>query len=848
VPDRNKGMVSGKFWRATVLMLLPFSGSAIAQTSMPALFPAPPTASSQLTFFEVASQPLSEALIAFALQGNISIGLDDVVGPGTVSPRLSGLYTTAEGLRLLLSGSGNTFAFVDDTTVRVFQAQAMPAPRPTRQVRPQNQRRVDRGQNFALEELIVTSTKRREPIQDVPMSVASIPAERLQDLDVRESADLMPLVAGLSMTNLGPGRNKIFLRGQSDGPLAERTQSTVGVYIDESPLVFSDTNPDFRLIDVERVEVLRGPQGTLFGAGSLGGTYRIITNKPDPQGVSGQASLQSGLVQNGDLNYAADAVLNVPLVRGQSALRAAAFYDRYGGFIDDTTLGIDNVNDTTIYGGRLSYLTDIGDRWSLLVSANAQKIDLDDTQYFSPEVGVLLRSNLVPEPRTDRVFQTGAVVTGDLRWGEFTSATTFVNRRITNQSDASTAVPDLLGLTVRPSPFTSRDKIRTLIQEMRLAQTGSRLDWVVGAFYLTRTQTLKTSYIVPGAGDAFAAAGFPSDEVFAEDRDDDVKEYAIFGDASLRLTRRWEVSGGLRLSRGNLDVSSLTTGVVNGRIEEVDLANAKTSVTPRYSVSYRPNEEQHFYVQAANGFRIGGVNINTPISALFDPDLNDDEEDEDEVLQTQTFSEDSLWSYEAGLKARLFDNRLELDLAAFFVQWKNIQTDQVLPTGFLFVTNAGNAENYGLELQAAAHISARTTITAAAIWNDPQLLEANVFLNAERGDRLPAIARFSGSMSVTHVRPVGRNLDVRLSADYSYVGRSSLFFDRDQSPSMGDFHRVNIRAGIESEHWQALVSVTNLTNSRGNTFAYGNSFSLNATSQFNPTRPRTVSLGLVRTF
>ncbi len=682
------------------------------------------------------------------------------------------------------------------------------------------------------------------------MSVASVPAERLEDLNVRETADLMPLVAGLSMTNLGPGRNKIFLRGQSDGPLAERTQSTVGVYIDESPLVFSDTNPDFRLIDVERVEVLRGPQGTLFGAGSLGGTYRIITNKPDADALAGQVSIQGGLVQSGDLNYGADGMLNVPLARGRSALRVAAFYDRYGGFIDDTSLGIDNINDTVIYGGRLSYLTDLGDRWSLLLTANAQKIDLDDTQYFSPEIGELLRSNLVPEPRADRIVQTGAVFTGDLDWAEFTSATTFVHRRITNQSDASRTVPDLLGLSLRPSPFTARDKIRTLIQEMRLAHSGPRVKWLVGGFYLSRAQNLRTSFVVPGAGEAFATDGFPSDEVFAEDRDDDVKEYAIFGDASVRLTPRWEVSGGLRLSRGNLDVSSLTTGVVSGQTGEIDLQNAKTSVTPRYSVSYRPSDEQHFYVQAAKGFRIGGVNINTPISALFDPDLDDDDPDEDgdDVLKTQTFSEDSLWSYEAGLKARLFDNRLDVDVAAFFVQWKNIQTDQILPSGFLFVTNAGNAENYGLEFQAAAHVSTRTTVTFAAIWNDPQLVEANAFLNADKGDRLPAIARFTGSASVTHVRPLGRGLDLRLGADYSYVGRSSLFFDRDQSPAMGDFHRLNLRAGLEGEQWQALLAVTNLINSRGNTFAYGNSFSLNATSQFNPLRPRTVSLALTRSF
>lgn len=814
------------------------SGFTQAQERRRDLFPTNARLAPQLVFYEIFSQPVPEALIAFALQGNLSIGLQDVSAGERITSRVSGLYSAPDGLRRLLAGTGLTFDFIDPRTVRVYrQATLKPAPVPVPPRRPS----VTQGITKNLEELIVTSTKRARDPQDIPVSVASIASEQMRAVGVRDTEDLVALVAGLSTTNLGPGRNKIFLRGQSDGPLAERTQSTVGIYIDEAPLVYSDTNPDFRLIDVERVEVLRGPQGTLFGAGSLGGTFRIITTKPDPSEYRGRVSVSGALTNSGAPSYAADTMVNVPLSRDRSALRVAAFYDSYGGFIDDIQLNEDNVNEATILGGRVSFATDIGEQWSVLLTGNGQKISLDDTQYFSPDLGLLTRANFVPEPRKDQFYQAGLVVEGDLGWSDFLSSTTFIKRRIQNQSDASTAVPDLLDLTLRPSPFTSRNKISTLVQEIRFSGDSERFDWLLGGFYLGRAENLKTAFTVPGAGVAFAAAGFPSDVVFEEDRDDDVKQYAAFGDVSYRITRALEASAGLRWAHATLDVSSLTRGVLSARVEETDLPNKANSITPRFALTYEAYPNTNLYAQAAKGFRVGGVNINTPISALFDPGL-----DPDETLQTQTFTEDTLWNYELGLKSRLFEDRLSIDAAAFFVKWDDIQTDQVLPSGFLFVTNAGNARNFGIEVQLAARVTDDLTLTAVGIWNDPVLLRANTFLGAERGDRLPAIAAFTGGLGFSYDKPISDRSAFSLGGDYAYVGASRLFFDEDLSPRMGAVHRANVRIGLSVGPWDTRVSVDNLFNSRGNTFAFGNSFSLNATSQFTPLRPRTFGLQISR--
>ena len=320
----------------------------------------------------------------------------------------------------------------------------------------------------------------------------------------------------------------------------------------------------------------------------------------------------------------------------------------------------------------------------------------------------------------------------------------------------------------------------------------------MGGFYRDRNENLKTSFAVPGAGAEFESLGFPSDEVFAEDRDDDIKQFAVFADTTFAATPNLNIGLGARIGRATLDVSSLTTGIVSARIEETALNNTATHFNPRLSINYAATPNTNVYAQMARGFRVDGVNINTPVSALFDPGL-----DPDEQLKTQSFSTDTLWNYEIGLKSRVFDNRLSINAAVFYVDWTDIQTDQILPTGFLFVTNAGNARNIGIELQVAAQITDSLTVTAAAIWNDPTLREAKAFLNANKGDRLPSIAAFSGGLGLQYSRPINSRLNFIASADYTYVGPSRLFFDSDTSPRQGDNHRANIRLGFEWGRWQA---------------------------------------------
>lgn len=798
--------------------------------------------SSFVSIYAVPVQPVSDALIAFAIQANLSIGFNGLDLSGISNAGIKGTYTAYDALGQMLRGTGLGFEYIDQTTVRIFKLEQRVARAPARPtVTP---RVMDVRENtVVLEELIVTSTKRARDPQKLPLGVSVVSGNRLNNMRTKDTLDLSAQVVGLAVTNQGPGRNKIFLRGQSDGPLAERTQSTVGIYVDDAPLVFSDTNPDFRLVDIERLEVIRGPQGTLYGSGSLSGTYRIITNKPNPTAFYGGGSGSLSTTQDGRPSGSLDGFVNVPLLDDVAAVRFAGFYDYFGGFIDDVRLDEENVNSGRIYGGRFAFRTDLGENWQATLSANGQRIDLEDTQYFVSQVGILQRDNFVAEPRRDDIFQVAVTAEGTLGEVNVLATASYVNRDIHNVSDASLAVPGLTGLELRPSPFEKQNTISTFSQEIRFSGTSKKLDWLVGGFHLGRTEDLRSTLNVPGAGDVLGDLGFPSDVVFREERDDDVQQFAVFLDGTYNVSSRLDISAGLRWSRSSLDVTSLTTGFISDGGPELDLQNNKTAYAPKVAVSFHATQTTTWYAHAAKGFRVGGVNLNTPVSALFDPGL-----DPDETLATQTFTSDSLWNYEVGVKGRYFDNRLEINAAAFYVDWSDIQTDQLLPSGFLFVTNAGSARNFGFEVQVAYKPSRALDVNLVGFWNDPELTQANGFLGAEAGNQLPNISEYSVGLSAQYSWALSSKLSAFVNGDYAYVGPSRLFFNEESSPEMGDYHKAGLRAGVEGDSWSALLYVDNVLNEKGNTFSFGNGFSFQNSSQFTPLRPRAFGLSVSRTF
>ncbi|MFZ5610082.1 MAG: TonB-dependent receptor [Pseudomonadota bacterium] len=809
---------SARRWLARLLCLAFFSAFCL------------PAQAEDLVDFDIPAQPLASALVAFAVQARLSLGQTGVDLRPYRAPALKGRYAPREALRLLLSATRFRFQFLDATTVRILPPP--PPPRDDVKSRPQKARLDD---DSAIPNIIVTASKRAARAQSLPVSLGSVDGEQLRAFGITDMNGLAPRLAGVLVTNLGPGRNKIFVRGLSDGTFVDRSQSTVGIYWDETPITFSEANPDLRLVDIERVEVARGPQGTLYGSGAIGGTYRVVTRKPDLEAISASISASGALIEDGGVTSAAEAVFNLPVIEDRLGVRFVGYFNRQAGYIDDLRLGLNDVNSAEIYGGRAAMRLKPASRWTVDVALNYQDIELADTQYFLEPLGPFKRANFLPEPYRDRFRHANVTLSAAFDWAELVSASAYVDRNITSQADATLIVPRLTGLALTPSPFTSDNAIRTFSHETRLVSVRpGRLDWLAGAFLFGRNENLATNIMVPGAGEAFAGRGFPSDRIFWESRDDRVRQMAVFGEATYALAPAWRLTAGLRLFRTTFDTASLSDGIANEGTSLIKGENNETGLTPKLVLGYQPSTSFLYFAQVSQGFRVGGININTPLDALL---TSDPREAKDELNR---FESDKLWNFELGMKSTWAGGLLLVNASVFYVIWRDIQTDQLLPSGLTYVAKAGNARSIGLELEVTARPLDNLDISATFFRSDPQLTAGNAFLGAEKGDRLPGVTGLSAGLSLAYRFDLPFRLEGLLAGDYSYVGESSLTFNEEGSPAMGRYHSGNLRLEIGRDAWRAGLFARNAGNQRANTFAFGNPFSLAAGTQVTPLRPRAI--------
>lgn len=819
------------------------------------LFGVAAAARAQARFYDIAPQPLEQAIIALAERARLSINYSGLDISGLKSPGSSRNVAASAALRAILNGTGIGFRFIDENTVELFLLPESPA------ILSAREDPAAAPDAPYIDELVVTAIKRPATGFELPVSVTGVSALELEDLGAYDFQSLAPHLAGVSTTNLGPGRNKIFVRGLSDGPFADRTQAIVGVYIDETPVTFSDTNPDLRLYDVERIELIRGPQGTLYGAGSLGGIYKVVTAKPELDRTLAKGRLSLSHTEGGGENGTLDLVINTPLVEDRLGFRVAGYTTVQDGYIDDIALGIENANDLSIFGIRPSLRWRSAGDWTVDAGLNVQSIRYDDSQYFQDSLGRNKRANQLQEPYDDDFIHGSVTVQGKLGTSVLTSATAFIDRTLKEAVDASSGIDvvgdidtDLLAVSdlsrfggaedffEESAPgaagFFTRDDINTLTHETRLqSEAGGRLDWLAGVFYLGRRQTSESVFGLSEGEDQARIA-------FTEDRREDTDDIAAFGEVIWRTSDRFSLTGGLRFSHSKLRLNYRSVLATDGSIEEINESKTTNKVIPKIAMRYEWSDDVQTYAQASVGYRIGGININTPLAALqaADPDA----EFGDEV--PTDFQSDTLVNYELGLKSHLFDRRLSLNVAAFYVRWFDIQSDQFSDSGLPFVTNVGNARSLGYEIEVSANPLPGLELRGSLFSNEAELLDDNPFLGAEAGDRLPTIPGLTYSIAALYATDVASDWRASLSANYAYTSDSALQFNEDTSPQMGNYGILNAAIQLTSDDWKIGVFATNLTDTRANTFSFGNSFTFNDADQVTPPRPRTFGLFVERRF
>ena len=713
--------------------------------------------------------------------------------------------------------------------------------------------------------IIVTATKREQSLQDVPFSINAQTQEDIQKSGAVTLEDLSRNVAGLSVQNLGPGQSQVSVRGVSAGQVVRDqpgVKEQVGVYLDESVISLSLFTPDLDLFDLNRVETLRGPQGTLFGSGSVGGTIRYITNQPMIGVFEGLVEGNVNLVDGDDLGYHAKGMINLP-IGDRTAVRAVGYFTEYGGFVDAIgPAGGENINGGQRYGGRIALAFEAAPDVTITPRVVYQKVEADGFNrqdiynlYANPftttrpavtfderEQYLLLREAFV-----DETLIADLVI--DATWDGInaTSVTSFTNRDILVSRDASAlsgSVSVDLGFpeegVLLPSNLRDTTDLKSFTQEIRLASDyESPFQWVAGAFYSDTSRFYRQRLPTPGydavtdatlgAGTSAAVAnGFPGDSPYNADLPYDIKQFALFGEGTYSITDAFDVTVGTRY----YDFTEERRFVSGGLFANGDNRRDKTrsdGFSPRVLLSYDVSDNLTVNAQASKGFRLGGVNdpLNITLCSPSDAEL---------FGAFQDYDDETLWNYEVGAKAQ--GRGFYANVAGFYTDIKNLQV--TLDAGSCssrIVFNVPESHTMGVEAEVGFNpvdgvdLAFSGSLIEAEFDSTlpPPLTEAT---GIREGNRLPSVPEFQFSASGSYEWPVGDAASAYLAASFSHIGsRYTQPADQENNPrtfvhglpfggapadaattvdlELPSYQLLNLSAGVDFDSGLSLVAYVN---------------------------------------
>lgn len=771
--------------------------------------------------FTIPPRSYADALIDLGLQANVSVLGTANCGVGGRAA-LTGRYTLADALDRLLAGAPCRHQIVDARTIRIIPAPS-PLAQPREVVRPPS----------LVAEVVVTATKRPVALERLPAGVSAISRDQIDATRATDVGQTVGQLAGVLTTNLGPGRDKLLIRGLSDGAFTGRTRSTVGTYLDDAPVNYNAPDPDLRLVDIDRVEVIRGPQGALYGSGAVAGIFRIVTTKPHLQDVEFGGSASVSHTQGGDESREVDGYLSLPIVRDHIAVRLVAYEEILGGYLDDINLRVPNVDQTRRDGGRLAVRIRFDDTWRLDAHAATQHLRSNDTQYVTTTMSSpgapVGRANRIRETHNNDFSYAGVTVHGEFEWGSVTSSANYVHHVFSSQIDATALIPGLPSAPVADlGAYVESTRSNMLVQDLVVRSSGSsRFDWLVGAY------AARTIERTPSRLDLLSSVGVAN--AYTEQRKDRLSEYAIYGEATYDFGGGWSATAGGRLFNTRVRTTADVIGLLGPRA--FDRTRRFDGFSPKVSIQREFDNGDLAYGLISEGYRPGGFNSSGlfPIRA-----------------ERATFEPDRLRNFEVGVKLRRLEGRLGVRAAAYFNDWSNVQTDQYRQSGLPFTANVGDARILGLEGEFSYEWPIGLTLQLNGLFSDSSVRNPNRDFSIAGGvsDELPGVPAASGGLLAVYERPLGDQFTLRLIGEASYVGRSRLSFDTSQPARSENYLRAKLAAEVLTDHWRVTAFVANPLNYDSDTFAYGNPFSFTGLGvrQATPQRPRTVGLRLAATF
>ncbi len=674
------------------------------------------------------------------------------------------------------------------------------------------------------EPIIVTAEKRAELLIEVPQSISVVSGDTLEAQHADTFADYLKLVPGLQLDQSRPGQGRLIIRGVNTDGVA----STVSVYMDETPFGSSSglvnaavLAGDFDTFDLDRIEVLRGPQGTLYGASSLSGVLKFITREPSTEGVELRARAGVETTDGGDEGYLGNVVVNVPL-SDKAAFRASGSYRKYGGFIDSVgTAGSDveeNINDTESYGGRASLLVKPSETFEVRLTALMQNINADASSIVEADPdtleilhGGLTQSQYTPSYSNLRYRVYNGTASLDLGFGTLTSSTSYATQKQRLRTDYTFSVgayvADAFGV---PNDFFQPQKTdnEKFTQELRLAGETDVIDWLIGGYYTDEEGLILQDFIAAEPGTTTPIDGLP---LLGNARiDSSYKEIAGFANVTVHLGERFEIGLGGRYSRNDQSAHQVSDGALAGGFNDYGVIESDEdvftySVAPRFALS----DNASIYARMAKGFRPGGPNILPPGAPA----------------EFGTYDSDSVISYEVGFKAQSPTGLFYMDLAAFYIDWSDIQ---LLTTqdGFNFNANGGKAKSEGIEFSGTVTPATGLNFSLNGAFTNAKLSE-DTEIGGLDGDRLPFTPKFSVSALADYSFPISDSAEAHVGGAIRHLSSQSAGFDADYRAANGHqrmvdgYEVIDLSAGIDFGRVSLDAYVRNLNNSHGRTSITG---------------------------
>ncbi len=720
------------------------------------------------------------------------------------------------------------------------------------------------AEEASSDEIIVTAQKREENLQNVPISIQALGGEKLAERQVSSFDDYAKLLPSVSFQSYGPGQSQLFFRGISSGGdgLHGGSLPGAGLYIDETPVTTIASSVDIHVYDIARVEALSGPQGTLFGASSLAGTLRIITNKPSADKFEGGVDVQINQFGKGDTGGIFEGFVNVPLT-SQIALRVVGFYQRDGGYIDNipgtrtytlsdadplTNITINNAalvekdfNSVETYGGRAALGINLDDNWTVTPSIIYQHQETKGPFLYDPRAGDLNVVDYLPTMNRDRWYQAALTIQGKLGDWDVVYSGGYFERKTSNQSDYSeyTVAYDALGTYYTNFPSVTGgfidptqiqivgDKYTKQTHEFRVSSPSTnKFRMTAGAFLQRQTDDIEADYIVRGLNQTtFPIVVPPSlDSLFITRASRVDRDYAAFFDASYDFTEKLTLTAGIRgfkarntfqgfsgFLSNTLNPNCLPTTKPDRPCENFDKTKKESGETHRVTLTYKADSTKLLYATLSTGFRPGGNNRR--------PGIN-------------PYDADTLTNYELGWKTTWLDRRLRINGAVFYEEWNKLQYG-LSPIGSAGVTNiynAGDARVYGAEIDFSMRVGGGLTLSGSGTYIDAKLTsdfcQIGVTGNpdctlgvvaAPKGARLPVQPKFKGTTTARYEFDMGKFASfVQGSANHQGGTRSYLTTAEANllGPTKG-FTTFDFSIGGALNNWTIEAFIQNAFDKRG---------------------------------